>query len=174
MAITHLQPVSRPVSPSKSRPATPSKSRPKLLSKSLPVLPSTNNSMVPTNRLLPSKSLPVAPQAIPIRYENYLNILPEKKGLYISKPKTPPSQQSPTNSRLSPNPNNNNNQSVSRNKPKSVGGVNLTPLISALLLAGIKLALELKNRAKAAKAAKAAKTAKTTKTTKASRRRKTI
>ena len=168
MAITHLQPVS------------PSKSRPKLLSKSLPVLPSTNNSMVPTNnsmvptnnsmvptnRLLPSKSLPVAPRIL-VRYENYLNILPEKKGLYISKPKTPPSssQQSPTNSRLSPNPNNNNNQSVSRNKPKSVGGVNLTPLISALLLAGIKLALELKKKAKTAKAAK---------TTKASRRRKTI
>jgi hypothetical protein len=110
--------------------------------------------------------LPVAPR-IPKRYQDYLNILPEHKDdKYISKPKTPSSssQQSPRNSRLSPNPNNNNN-------PKSVGGVNLTPLISALLLAGIKLALEQKKIAKKAKASKATKTAKATKAT---RRRKTI
>jgi hypothetical protein len=109
--------------------------------------------------------LPVAPR-IPKRYEDYLNILPEHKDKYFSKPKTPSSssQQSPTNSSLSPNPNNNNN-------PKSVGGVNLTPLISALLLAGIKLALEQKKIAKKAKASKATKTAKASKAT---RRRKTI
>ena len=34
------------------------------------------------------------------------------------------------------------------NKPKSTGGVNLTPLISALLLAGIKLSLEQNKKSK--------------------------
>jgi hypothetical protein len=121
--------------PSVSPPVASSKSLPKLPSKSLPVLP-------------------VAPRTL-IRYQDYLNILPQHKDKYISKPKTPSSssQNSPTNSRLSPN-------------PKSVGGVNLTPLISALLLAGIKLALEQKKIAKKAKASKATKTAKTSKATK--------
>jgi bifunctional non-homologous end joining protein LigD len=98
--------------------------------------------------------LPVAPRTL-LRYQDYLNILPQHKDKYISKPKTPSSssQNSPTNSRLSPN-------------PKSVGGVNLTPLISALLLAGIKLALEQKKIAKKAKASKATKTAKASKATK--------
>jgi hypothetical protein len=35
-----------------------------------------------------------------------------------------------------------------RSKPSYTGGVNLTPLISALLLAGIKLALEQKKKTK--------------------------
>ena len=61
-----------------------------------------------------------------------------------------------------------NNKPAIRKRPRSVGGVNLTPLISALLLAGIKLALEQKKIAKASKAAKGSK-AKT-----ASGRRKTI
>lgn len=49
-----------------------------------------------------------------------------------------------------------------KRKPSSrkTGGVNLTPLISALLLAGIKLALEQKKKAKTANAAKSAKTTK--------------
>ena len=64
-----------------------------------------------------------------------------------------------------------NNKPAIRKRPRSVGGVNLTPLISALLLAGIKLALEQKKIAKASKAAKAAKASKA-KT--ASGRRKTI
>uniref|UniRef100_A0A6C0KA34 Uncharacterized protein n=1 Tax=viral metagenome TaxID=1070528 RepID=A0A6C0KA34_9ZZZZ len=64
-----------------------------------------------------------------------------------------------------------NNKPAIRKRPRSVGGVNLTPLISALLLAGIKLALEQKKKAKASKAAKAAKGSKA-KT--ASGRRKTI
>ena len=55
-------------------------------------------------------------------------------------------------------------------KPSSrkTGGVNLTPLISALLLAGIKLALEQKKKAKAAKSAKAA-TSKSTKSAKSAK-----
>jgi hypothetical protein len=66
-----------------------------------------------------------------------------------------------------------------RKSPKTTDGVNLkshtqrsslTPLISALLLAGIKLALEEKKRTNGCKAAKAAKANKAT----ASRRRKTI
>jgi hypothetical protein len=72
-----------------------------------------------------------------------------------------------------------------RKNPKTTDDVNLkshaslTPLISALLLAGIKLALEEKKRTNGCKAAKAAKAAKTSKATKAakaaaSRRRKTI
>jgi len=179
--MVNLPSVSRPVSPSVSRPVSPPVSRPKLQSKSLPVLSSTNNSMVPTNRRLPSKSLPVLPVAPRklLRYQDYIDTpLENRDFLYISKPKTPSSssQNLPTNSRLSPNPNNNN-------KPKSVGGVNLTPLISALLLAGIKLALEQKKiaktskatkTAKTAKASKATKTAKTSKATKTTRRRKTI
>ena len=69
-----------------------------------------------------------------------------------------------------------------KRKPSSrkTGGVNLTPLISALLLAGIKLALEQKKKAKSAKSAtskstksaKAAKAAKATKPLK--QQRKTI
>jgi hypothetical protein len=61
-----------------------------------------------------------------------------------------------------------------RKNPKTTDDVNLkshaslTPLISALLLAGIKLALEEKKRTNGCKAAKANKSAK------ASRRRKTI
>ncbi len=66
-----------------------------------------------------------------------------------------------------------NNKPAIRKRPRSVGGVNLTPLISALLLAGIKLALEQKKIAKASKAAKAAKSSKAAKAT-ASGRRKTI
>jgi hypothetical protein len=61
-----------------------------------------------------------------------------------------------------------NNKPAIRKRPRSVDGVNLTPLISALLLAGIKLALEQKKIDKASKAAKSSK-AKT-----ASGRRKTI
>ena len=72
-----------------------------------------------------------------------------------------------------------------KRKPSSrkTGGVNLTPLISALLLAGIKLALEQKKKAKAAKTTNAAKTtksaaSKSTKSAKAAkatkRQRKTI
>jgi hypothetical protein len=70
-----------------------------------------------------------------------------------------------------------------RKNPKTTDDVNLkshaslTPLISALLLAGIKLALEEKKRTngcKAAKAAKTSKAAKANKSAKASRRRKTI
>lgn len=69
-----------------------------------------------------------------------------------------------------------------KRKPSSrkTGGVNLTPLISALLLAGIKLALEQKKKAKSAKAAtsKSTKSAKATKAAKATkplkRQRKTI
>lgn len=68
-----------------------------------------------------------------------------------------------------------------KRKPLSrkTGGVNLTPLISALLLAGIKLALEQKKKAKTANAAKSAKTTKSaskaTKAAKATKRqRKTI
>ena len=71
-----------------------------------------------------------------------------------------------------------------KRKPLSrkIGGVNLTPLISALLLAGIKLALEQKKKAKTANAAKSAsKSAKSTKSAKAAkaakplkRQRKTI
>lgn len=55
-----------------------------------------------------------------------------------------------------------------KRKPSSrkTGGVNLTPLISALLLAGIKLALEQKKKAKSAKAANAAKTTKSAKSAK--------
>jgi hypothetical protein len=68
-----------------------------------------------------------------------------------------------------------------RKSPKTTDGVNLkshaslTPLISALLLAGIKLALEEKKRNNTCKTAKAAKISKAAKPAKpASHRRKTI
>lgn len=67
-----------------------------------------------------------------------------------------------------------------KRKPSSLktGGVNLTPLISALLLAGIKLALDKKKKANAAKTTKSAKAAKAAKATKPlkplKRQRKTI
>jgi len=69
-----------------------------------------------------------------------------------------------------------------RKNPKTTDDVNLkshaslTPLISALLLAGIKLALEEKKRTNGCKVAKAAKANKSAKAAKAeaSRRRKTI
>ena len=134
----------------------------------------------------PSNSRPVTP--VPKPYWFYRNILPEYKHLYTQLPKTPPSspKQSPTNNNPSPpslNNNNNNNPASGGKRRKSVGGVNLTPLISALLLAGIKLALEQKKKAKSANAVNAAKTTKsaTSKSTKATkplkplkRQRKTI
>ena len=59
-----------------------------------------------------------------------------------------------------------NKSSRSDKSNKSTGGVNLTPLISALLLAGIKLSLELNKKTK--------KVASNSKSTKTKSRRRTI
>ena len=128
------------------------------------------NKRSPVSRHVSPVSRHVSP--ILLRYQDYLNIHPEHKGRYFSKPKTPST--SPSSSPNSPSSNN-------KLQP-TIGGINLkrqtslTPLISALLLAGIKLALEEKKRTNGCKAAKAAKTSKanSAKAANTVRRRKTI
>ena len=145
--------------------------------------PVARTSPTPVARASPN-SLPISPKPTPSW--NYENILDKDKHLYTeiqsppSSPKKYPTNNNPSPPSPSNNKNNNNNPASGGKQRKSVGGVNLTPLISALLLAGIKLALDKKKKANATKSAKSAKSAasKSTKSAKATkplkRQRKTI
>ena len=121
----------------------------------------------PTPARSSPKSLPmtpVLPRSLP-KYpiyktrEHYDDTLPGYKHLYAVKSQIPSYSPPLTTVPIIP---------IKKAKARSVGGVNLTPLISALLLAGIKLALEQKKKAKAAKSAKAA-TSKSTKSAKSAK-----
>ena len=139
--------------------------------RSLPVSP-RNNSKVPSK----SPTVSRAQSPILLSHIDYNNVKDEQKYKYALKPTTPstsPSKNNPPSSSPSNSPSSKNNPNPNNKLTPLVGGVNLTPLISALLLAGIKLALDQKKKAKASKAAKAAKGSKAAKAT-ASGRRKTI